>query len=98
MGPRRSRGAGRRDGPTAPIGASRRMAESAEGGGRLRASGARDGRGPSTHRSLPGRQLAGLAGRAGDDPGGDPMKDVLQDVDAWTARGDKVALAIIIGI
>ena len=26
------------------------------------------------------------------------MKDVLQDVDAWTARGDKVALAMVVGV
>ena len=26
------------------------------------------------------------------------MKDVLEDVDAWTARGDKVALAMVVGV
>ena len=26
------------------------------------------------------------------------MKDVLEDVDAWTARGDAVALATVIGV
>jgi xanthine dehydrogenase accessory factor len=26
------------------------------------------------------------------------MKDVLQDVDAWTARGDAVALATVVGV
>ena len=26
------------------------------------------------------------------------MKDVLQDVDAWTAQGDKVALAMVVGV
>ena len=26
------------------------------------------------------------------------MKDVLEDVDAWTARGDKVALAMVVGL
>src|ERR671930_556415 len=98
MGPRRARAAGRRDGAPAPLGASRRLAQPAEGGARLRAAGARDGSGPSPHRSFPGRQLAGVAGGAGLDPGGDSMKDVLQDVDAWTARGDKVALAMVVGV
>ena len=26
------------------------------------------------------------------------MRDVLTDVDAWTARGDKVALAMVVGV
>ena len=26
------------------------------------------------------------------------MRDVLADVDAWTARGDKVALAMVVGV
>jgi len=26
------------------------------------------------------------------------MKDVLQDVDAWVARGDRVALATVVGV
>ena len=26
------------------------------------------------------------------------MRDVLEDVDAWTARGDKVALAMVVGV
>ena len=26
------------------------------------------------------------------------MRDVLSDVDAWTARGDKVALAMVVGV
>lgn len=26
------------------------------------------------------------------------MKDVLEDVDAWTARGDSIALATVIGV
>ena len=26
------------------------------------------------------------------------MKDVLEEVDAWTARGDRVALATVIGV
>jgi xanthine dehydrogenase accessory factor len=26
------------------------------------------------------------------------MRDVLADVDAWTARGDKVALATVVGV
>jgi xanthine dehydrogenase accessory factor len=26
------------------------------------------------------------------------MKDVLKDIDAWTARGDKVALAMVVGV
>src|SRR6266496_1269947 len=98
MGPWRARAAGRRDGAPAPIGAPRRVAEPAQGGGRLRAAGARDGRGPSPHRPFPGRQLAGLAGRAGHDPGGNAMKDVLKDIDEWTARGDKVAIAMVVSV
>jgi xanthine dehydrogenase accessory factor len=26
------------------------------------------------------------------------MRDVLEDVDAWTARGDRVALAMVVGV
>ena len=26
------------------------------------------------------------------------MKDVLEDVDAWTARGDQIVLATVIGV
>src|ERR671933_2367316 len=26
------------------------------------------------------------------------MRDVLADVDAWTARGDKVAIAMVVGV
>src|SRR3954453_2002806 len=26
------------------------------------------------------------------------MRDVLSDVDAWTARGDKVAIAMVVGV
>ena len=26
------------------------------------------------------------------------MRDVLEDVDAWTARGDRVALATVVGV
>ena len=26
------------------------------------------------------------------------MRDVLSDVDAWTARGDRVALAMVVGV
>ena len=49
MGPRRARAAGRRDGAPAPIGASRGLAEPAQGGAGLRAAGARDGRGPASY-------------------------------------------------
>src|SRR4029453_10257805 len=98
MGPWRAGGAGRRDGAPAPLVASRRLAEPAQGGAGLRAAGARDGRGPAPHRSLPGRELAGIAGGAGHDPRGDTMKDVLHDVDAWTARGDKVAIAMVVSV
>ena len=37
-------------------------------------------------------ELAELAGRR------TRMRDVLSDVDAWTARGDKVALAMVVGV
>ena len=26
------------------------------------------------------------------------MKDILHDIDAWTARGDKVAIAMVVGV
>ena len=90
---------GDRDGPPAPLRAPRGVAEPAGRRPALRAAHARHAGGAAARRpSASGKldRLAGGAGRA--HGGGTVMKDVLEDVDAWTARGDAVALATVISV
>ena len=48
---------------------------------------------------FPGRKLACIAGRVGGPDGRwIRMKDVLEDVQAWIDRGDRVAIATVVGV
>src|SRR5207248_7000318 len=96
MGPRRSGAARRGDGAAAPQRTPADVAEPARRPSGLRAADARDAGGGATYRRAAGRQLAAVAGRAGCDIGGD-VKDVLDDITTWSERGDRVALATVVG-
>ena len=53
---------------------------------------------PHVDHLLPGNSIASLEALADLMEEGLDMKDVLKDVDAWTARGDAVALATVIAV
>ena len=53
---------------------------------------------PHVDHLLPGNSIASLEALARTHGGRTVMKDVLEDVDAWTARGDAVALATVISV
>ena len=88
LGPRRSRGAGRRDGAAAPQRPPARVAQPAGRPPRLRAADARDARGvPHTDELLAGNSLASLEQLA-DILGGDlNMKDVLSEIEFGSHGG-----------
>ena len=53
---------------------------------------------PHVDHLLPGNSIASLEALADLMEEGTGMKDVLEEVDAWTARGDAVALATVVGV
>ena len=53
---------------------------------------------PHVDHFLAGNSLASLADLADLMEGGTRMKDVLEDVQAWIDRGDRVAIATVVGV
>ena len=76
-----------------------RVAEPARRRPALRAADPRHARRPAARGPPAARQLDRLAGVARRPDGGRTvMKDVLKDIDAWSERGDAIALATVISV
>ena len=75
------------------------LAQPARGGSALRAAHARHACGDAASRpAAPGQYHQVPGGARGPDGRRAGVKDVIEELDAWTARGDAIALATVVGV